>query len=54
MSEQNLATKNTYLSIDFKERNDAFRAAGKLENGDNALGFDEEEKIVVCKTWSRP
>ncbi|EGX9545931.1 hypothetical protein JHH44_004291 [Salmonella enterica] len=49
MSEQNLATKNTYLSIDFKERNDAFRAAGKLENGDNALGFDEEEKSWFAK-----
>lgn len=49
MSEQSLATKNTYLSIDFNERKDAFRAAGKLENGDNALEFDETAKAWFAK-----
>ena len=39
MNEPNLATKNTVLIVSFEERNEAKKAAGKLENGENALGF---------------
>lgn len=49
MNEPNLATKNTVLIVSFKERNEAKKAAGKLENGENALGFDEKEKRWFAK-----
>ncbi|EDR9672633.1 hypothetical protein CQD95_003841 [Salmonella enterica subsp. enterica] len=49
MNEPNLATKNTVLIVSFEERNEAKKAAGKLENGENALGFDEEAKHWFAK-----
>ena len=49
MNEPNLATKNTVLIVSFEERNEAKKAAGKLENGENALGFDEEAKNWFAK-----
>ncbi|ECC3326732.1 hypothetical protein ZN90_23675, partial [Salmonella enterica subsp. enterica] len=35
--------------VSFEERNEAKKAAGKLENGENALGFDEEAKHWFAK-----
>lgn len=49
MNEPNLATKNTVLIVSFEERNEAKKAAGKLKNGENALGFDEEAKLWFAK-----
>ncbi|HFG5192093.1 TPA: LPD7 domain-containing protein [Salmonella enterica subsp. enterica serovar Kentucky] len=49
MNEPNLATKNTVLIVSFEERNEAKKAAGKLENGENALGFNEEAKHWFAK-----
>ncbi|HCN3541175.1 TPA: hypothetical protein N6S74_004342 [Escherichia coli] len=41
----NIAQEKTYLAIPFEERKDAFRAAGKLPDGKNALGLDEDSKL---------
>lgn len=49
MNEPNLATKNTVLIVSFEERNEAKKAASKLENGENALGFNEEAKHWFAK-----
>jgi len=39
----------TYLAIPYEERTEAFAAAGKLENGENALGFDKDAKSWFAK-----
>lgn len=49
MNKPNLATKNTILIVSFEERNEAKKAAGKLKNGENALGFDKEAKHWFAK-----
>ncbi|MEG9672570.1 LPD7 domain-containing protein [Serratia bockelmannii] len=39
-----IATEPTYLVIPVEQRKEAFRAAGKLPDGGNALTFDDEAK----------
>ncbi len=39
-----IATEPTYLVIPVEQRKEAFRAAGKLPDGGNALTFDNEAK----------
>lgn len=45
MDKQNIAEEKTYLVIPYEQRREAFKAAGKLQDGTNALGFDEENKV---------
>lgn len=46
MSTTDKGQERKVLSIDYDERDEAKKAAGKLANGENALGFDKE-----LKTW---
>ncbi|MEW5250883.1 zincin-like metallopeptidase domain-containing protein [Microbulbifer sp. 2201CG32-9] len=49
MSPRNVAIENTPLAIPYHERNEAKRLAGKLPNGENALGWDKENKTWYAK-----
>ena len=39
----------TYLVLPKAQRHEAFRAAGRLDNGDNALAFDTEHKLWYAR-----
>jgi len=47
--EQKIATEKTYLAVPFEEKDDAKASAGRLKDGSNALGFDDEHKLWYAK-----
>ena len=49
METEQLAEKQTYLVVPYEERNHAVKAAGKLPDGQNALKFDDENKLWYAK-----
>ncbi|WP_029808360.1 DUF5710 domain-containing protein, partial [Vibrio parahaemolyticus] len=49
MNTEQMAKKQTYLVVPYEERNQAVKAAGKLQDGNNALHFDEKNKLWYAK-----
>ncbi|WP_226669024.1 zincin-like metallopeptidase domain-containing protein [Microbulbifer aggregans] len=49
MSPPKTAAENTPLAVPYTQRNEAKRLAGKLPSGENALGWDKENKTWYAK-----
>jgi len=45
MDKRNTSSEVTYLVIPYEEKDVAIKTAGKLSNGNNSLGFDNEKKL---------